>query len=92
MFGAYGRAAPHTSLAFVAQAALDAGIVDRLELDRPLVPVTDCRRVRKQDMPENGATPRIEVAPDTFTVRIDGDVVEPAPATVLPMAQRYFLF
>jgi urease subunit alpha len=92
MFGAYGRAAPHTSLAFVAPAALDAGLVDRLELDTPMVPVADCRSVRKGDLPENGATPRIEVAPDTFTVRIDGDVVEPAPATVLPMAQRYFLF
>jgi urease subunit alpha len=92
MFGAYGRAAPHTSLAFVSQAALEAGLPDRLELDRPLVAVADCRAVRKQDLPENGATPRIEVAPDTFTVRIDGDVVEPEPAVVLPMAQRYFLF
>jgi urease subunit alpha len=57
-----------------------------------MVPVADCRRVRKQDLPENGATPRIEVAPDTFAVRIDGEVVEAAPATLLPMAQRYFLF
>jgi urease subunit alpha len=92
MFGAYGRAAPRTSLAFVAPAALDAGIVDRLELDRRVLPVADCRGVRKQDLPENGAAPDIEVAPDTFTVRIDGDVVEAAPAVVLPMAQRYFLF
>jgi urease subunit alpha len=92
MFGAFGKAAPHTSLAFVAPAAMDAGLVDRLELDRPLVPIADCRGVRKQDMPENGATPRIEVAPDTFAVRIDGEVIEPAPVRVLPMAQRYFLF
>jgi urease subunit alpha len=92
MFGAFGKAAPHTSLAFVAPAAMDAGLVDRLELDRPLVPIADCRGVRKQDMPENGATPRIEVAPDTFAVRIDGEVIEPAPVSVLPMAQRYFLF
>jgi urease subunit alpha len=50
------------------------------------------RRRGKADLPLNGATPRIEVEPDTFTVRIDGDVVEPAPAEELPMAQRYFLF
>ncbi|MBV8959556.1 MAG: urease subunit alpha [Actinobacteria bacterium] len=92
MFGAYGRAAPHASMAFVAPVALEAGLADRLELDRSLVPVADCRGVRKQDLPQNAATPRIEVAADTFTVRIDGDVVEADPVRSLPMAQRYFLF
>ena len=57
-----------------------------------LVAVDDCRGVTKADMRENDALPRVEVDPDTFTVRIDGDVVEPAPAAELPMAQRYFLF
>ena len=56
------------------------------------MPVRDTRRLTKADMPNNDALPRIEVEPDTFTVRVDGEVVEAAPATELPMAQRYFLF
>jgi urease subunit alpha len=59
---------------------------------RMLAPVAGTRHVGKADMPHNDALPRIEVSPDTFEVRIDGDLVEPAPATTLPMTQRYFLF
>jgi urease subunit alpha len=92
MFGAYGAAAPATSLAFVAGAALEDGLAERLDVRRRLVEQRDVRSLTKADMPENTALPRIEVEPDTFTVRIDGEVVEPAPAEVLPMAQRYFLF
>jgi urease subunit alpha len=92
MFGAYGAAAPGTSLAFVAGAALQDGLAGRLDVRRRLVEQRDVRALTKADLPENTALPRIEVDPDTFTVRIDGDVVEPAPAEVLPMAQRYFLF
>jgi urease subunit alpha len=92
MCGAYGRAAPATSVAFVAPAAVEAGAVPELGLNRRLVAVDDVRRLTKADMPNNGALPDIRVEPDTFTVRIDGEVVEPAPATELPMAQRYFLF
>ena len=92
MFGAHGAAAPATSLAFVAGAALEDGLAQRLDVRRRLVEQRDVRSLTKADMPENTALPRIEVDPDTFTVRIDGDVVEPAPAEVLPMAQRYFLF
>ncbi len=92
MFGAFGRAAASTSIAFVAQAALDDGLADRLGVDRRLVAVADTRGRGKTDLPENGALPRIEVEPDTFTVRIDGEVVEPAPAAELPLTQRYFLF
>jgi urease subunit alpha len=92
MFGAYGAAAPATSLAFVAGAALADGLAERLDVRRPLVEQRDVRALTKADLPENTALPRIEVDPDTFTVRIDGDVVEPAPAETLPMAQRYFLF
>jgi urease subunit alpha len=92
MWGAAPRAAAATSLTFVAPAALEAGLPERLGLPRPLVPVADVRARGKADLPENTALPRIEVAPDTFTVRIDGTVVEPEPATELPMAQRYFLF
>jgi len=61
-------------------------------VNRKLVAVKEVRKVGKAQMPLNDALPRIEVDPDTFTVRIDGDVVEPSPATELPMAQRYFLF
>jgi urease subunit alpha len=92
MFGAYGAVPAATSVAFVAAAALEDGLPERVAVARPMLPVADVRRRGKADLPLNDATPRIEVEPDTFTVRIDGDVVEPAPAEELPMAQRYFLF
>jgi urease subunit alpha len=92
MFGAYGAVPAATSVAFVAAAALEDGLADRLNVARRLVGVADVRRRSKADLPENGALPRIEVEPDTFTVRIDGEVVEPEPVDELPMAQRYFLF
>jgi urease subunit alpha len=92
MWGAYGVVPAATSIHFVSQIALDDGLADRLAVNRPLVPVRDVRSVRKSDMPMNSSLPDIQVDPDTFTVRIDGDVVEEAPADSLPMAQRYFLF
>ena len=92
MFGAYGKVPAQTSLHFVAQAALDAGLPDRLAVDRRLVAVTDTSRLGKADMPENTALPDIKVDPDTFTVSVDGEVWEPEPVAELPMAQRYFLF
>ena len=92
MFGASPLAAAATSVAFVAPAAIDGGLADRLAVRRPLVAVADVRRRTKADLPENDALPDITVEPDTFTVRIDGEIVEPQPAAELPMAQRYFLF
>ncbi|MGW4463604.1 urease subunit alpha [Micromonospora sp. NPDC004704] len=92
MFGAYGTAPAQTSLAFVAPAAIEDKLGERIGLGRRLAPVADVRSRGKADMPLNDALPRIEVEPDTFTVRIDGAVIEPEPATELPMAQRYFLF
>ncbi|MGQ0678397.1 MAG: urease subunit alpha [Actinomycetota bacterium] len=92
MFGAYGVVPGRTSVAFVAPAALDACLGDRLGLNRRLVPVANCRNRTKADLPLNDALPRIQVDPDTFTVRIDGEAVEADPASELPMAQRYFLF
>ncbi|GLI01988.1 urease subunit alpha [Phytohabitans aurantiacus] len=92
MFGAYGAAPAATSVAFVAPAAVDAGLADRLAVARRLVPVAGVRARGKADMPLNDAMPRIEVEPDTFTVRVDGEVIEPKPVIELPMAQRYFLF
>ncbi|MFI6219549.1 urease subunit alpha [Nocardia salmonicida] len=92
MFGAAAPAAAATSLHFVSEQAIDDGLANRLNVRRKLVPVKNARRVTKADMPHNDAMPRIEVDPDTFTVRIDGEVWAEQPATELPMAQRYFLF
>ena len=92
MFGAYGAAAPATSVAFVAPAALEDGLADRLAVRRRLVPTAEVRSLTKEDLPENGALPDISVDPDAFTVRVDGEVIEPQPVAELPMAQRYFLF
>jgi len=92
MFGAYGNAAPATSLAFVTSAALEDGLPERLDVRRPLIAQRSVRGRGKADMKENDALPHIEVDPDSFTVRVDGAVIEPAPVDVLPLAQRYFLF
>jgi urease subunit alpha len=92
MFGSFGVVPAQTSLAFVAPAAIDAMLGDRSGIRRALVPVGNTRSVGKADMPLNDALPRIEVSPDTFAVRIDGEVIEPDPVVELPMAQRYFLF
>ncbi len=92
MFGAYGRVPAATSVAFVAPIAIADGLADRLAVHRRLVPVADTSRRGKADLPLNDALPRIEVEPDTFTVRVDGEVFEADPPAELPMAQRYFLF
>nr|WP_313776532.1 urease subunit alpha [Mycobacterium sp.] len=92
MFGATPATAAATSVHFVAPQAIEDGLADRLDIRRKLVAVQNVRQVGKAQMPLNDALPRIEVDPDTFTVRIDGDVWAEQPATELPMAQRYFLF
>ncbi|WP_309057146.1 urease subunit alpha [Streptomyces sp.] len=92
MFGALGRAAAAGSVNFTAQAALEDGLPERLGVHKEFAAIGSTRRVTKADMRENDALPRVEVDADTFTVTIDGDPVEPAPAAELPMAQRYFLF
>ncbi|MFV0460862.1 MAG: urease subunit alpha [Actinomycetales bacterium] len=80
------------SLSFVSPLALDAGLPDRLGLRRGLVAVQPTREISKDDMRNNTARPTIEVDPETFAIRIDGELVEPAPAAELPLAQRYSLF
>ena len=92
MFGAAPAAAAATSVHFVAPQAVDDGLADRLAINRRLVAVGNVRGVGKAQMPLNDATPDIEVDPDTFTVRINGEVWQEQPAAELPMAQRYFLF
>ena len=92
MFGGVGAAPARNSVNFVTGAAIADGLPERLGLGKEFVPIRDTRGVTKADMRENDALPRVEVDPDTFTVRIDGEAVEPAPAAELPMTQRYFLF
>ncbi|WP_037915239.1 urease subunit alpha [Actinacidiphila yeochonensis] len=92
MFGATGAAPARNSVNFTTQAALDDGLPERLGLAKPFTAAHGTRGITKADMRENDALPRVEVDPDSFTVRIDGEPVEPAPATELPMTQRYFLF
>ncbi|MFD3945455.1 urease subunit alpha [Streptomyces sp. NPDC058579] len=92
MFGALGKAPAGNSLNFVTQTAIEDDLPERLGLDRKFVAIKNTRRVTKADMRENDALPRVEVDADTFTVTIDGEAVDPAPAEELPLAQRYFLF
>ncbi|MFB7028204.1 MULTISPECIES: urease subunit alpha [unclassified Streptomyces] len=92
MFGALGKAAAAGSFNFVAEAAIEDDLPRRLGVNKEFTAIGNTRRVTKADMRENDALPRVEVDADTFTVTIDGEAVEPAPAAELPMAQRYFLF
>lgn len=91
-YNAHTRAAAATSVAFVSQAAVDAGLPERLPVNRRLVPVKNVRGLTKADLPLNDALPKIEVNPDTFEVRIDGEPANHEPARELPMTQRYFLY
>jgi urease subunit alpha len=92
MFGAYGRAAGATSLAFISQAALASGAAGRYGLDKTPAAVRGCRSVSKRDMKLNDALPKISVDAETYVVTADGEELRSRPAKVLPLAQRYFLF
>ena len=92
MFGHFGRAPASLSLSFVSRAAHDNGLAGQLGLQKRLVPVHNCRQVGKTDLIHNGALPHIEVNPETYEVRADGQLLTCEPASVLPLAQRYFLF
>jgi urease subunit alpha len=91
-FGAFGGALACGSMTFVSQAALEAGVPERLGLRRTMVAVRGCRTVRKADMVHNAYTPVMEIDAQTYSVRADGQLLTCEPASVLPMAQRYFLF
>ena len=92
MFGALGRARSATALTFVSRAALERGVPQQLGLARRAVAVSRCRGIGKRDMIHNDAVPHIDVDPETYEVRADGERLTCEPARVLPMAQRYFLF
>jgi len=91
-FGAFGKAIASTSVTFVSQASLESGELEKLDLKKRLVAVKGCRSVTKADLPFNNSMPKITVDPDTYTVTADGRELRCEPMSVLPMAQRYFLF
>jgi urease subunit alpha len=93
MFGAFGKAMTRSAVTFVSKAAYEAGIAKKLDLDRIVLPVENTRgKIGKKSMILNDAMPHIEVDPETYEVRADGELLTCEPAKVLPMAQRYFLF
>jgi urease subunit alpha len=92
MFGAFGGALTRSSLSFVSQAALASGVAKGYGLQKPLAAVKACRGVTKADMVHNHYLPKMQIDAQTYEVRADGQLLTCEPATVLPMAQRYFLF
>ena len=92
MFGAFGSVPYSTCVTFTSRAATEAGLPARLGLRKRAVAVQNCRTIAKRDMVLNNATPRLEVDPETYEVRADGELLTCEPATELPLAQRYFLF
>jgi urease subunit alpha len=92
MFGSYGGAISSTAITFVSRTAFDRGLGDRLQLKKEIVPVSNIRHLTKQDLKLNNTMPKIDVDPETYEVRADGQLLTCEPATELPMAQRYFLF
>tara|TARA_R110002020_G_scaffold16871_76_gene59842 strand:- start:1432 stop:2193 length:762 start_codon:yes stop_codon:yes gene_type:complete len=92
MFGQFGRALAATSVTFVSKAAHEAGLGKMLGVHKTLLPVENTRTVTKASMVHNSAMPDIEIDPETYEVRADGEILTAPPLDVLPMAQRYFLF
>ncbi|HZC18917.1 MAG TPA: amidohydrolase family protein, partial [Rubrobacteraceae bacterium] len=92
MFGAFGRAVAATSLTFVSRVAAENGLKDNLGLAKELAPVRNTRSLSKEALVHNDLLQGIEVDPETYEVRVDGELVTSEPASELPLAQRYFLF
>ncbi|MDQ0200507.1 urease subunit alpha [Neobacillus ginsengisoli] len=92
MFAALGKAKFATSITFLSKAAIELGIPEKLGLKKQIKPVHGIRQLSKKDMKLNSEMPRIEVDPQTYEVKVDGNLVTCEPSDVLPMAQRYFLF
>jgi urease subunit alpha len=92
MFGAFGGSVQNSAVSFVSAAAQDAGIAETLGLAKTTVPVEHTRTISKADMVHNDYCPKIEVNPETYEVRADGELLTCEPASELPMAQRYFMF
>lgn len=92
MFGAHGKALHKTCVSFVSKLSLEKNVVQQYELEKIVLPVKNCRSISKKDLIHNDATPSIEVNPENYEVKVDGEVITCEPMKVLPLAQRYFLF
>ena len=93
MFAAFGKSLTASSVVFTSKAAISGGLAKKLGIDKKLYAVQNTRGgISKKSMIHNDATPAIEVDPETYEVRADGELLVCEPATTLPMAQRYFLF
>jgi urease subunit alpha len=92
MFGAFGKALFKTCATFVSQLSLDRNVVQQYGLQKMILPVKNCRNISKKDLIHNDATPQIDVNPENYQVRVDGEHITCEPIAVAPLAQRYFLF
>ena len=92
MFGAHGKARLRTCATFVSQISIDKGIVAEYGLEKMVLPVSNCRNISKRDMVHNDKTPNIEVNPENYEVRVDGEHITSEPLKEVALGQRYFLF
>ena len=92
MFGAYGKALHKTCITFVSKISLENGVIAGYDLQKIILPVENCRNISKKDLIHNDKTPLIEVNPENYEVKVDGEHITCEPVAVLPLAQRYFLF
>jgi urease subunit alpha len=92
MFGAYGKALFKTCATFVSQLSLDKNVIQQYGLEKIILPVKNCRNISKKDLIHNDATPQIDVNPENYEVKVDGIAITCEPVSVVPLAQRYFLF
>jgi urease subunit alpha len=91
MFGALGKAVKRTSFTFMSKKAVELGVPEKLELEKVILPVKNCRNISKQDMMWNDKTPEISIDPETYEVKLDGQIATVDPAKELSSAQRYFM-
>jgi urease subunit alpha len=92
MFGAFGKAVYKTCITFVSQASVDNGTIESYGLEKMIMAVKNCRNISKKDLVHNDATPQIDVNPENYEVKVDGVHITCEPVSVVPLAQRYFLF
>ena len=92
MYAAFGKALPKNSITFVSKIAFDLGVHKNLGLEKIVLPVYNTRNITKKDMKHNSETPDLAVDPQTYDVRVNGELITCEPAEVVPLAQRYFLF
>lgn len=92
MFGAHGKALFSTCATFVSKLSLEKNVVQQYGLQKIILPVKNCRNISKKDLIHNDATPQIDVNPENYQVKVDGEHITCEPMKELPLAQRYFLF